>query len=56
MIQEDKLRISPRNVLHHQIMAEVTVKDFLEYNWVKILNKQAIFTKKEQQLVQIKGY
>lgn len=28
VVQEDKLRVGPRNVLHHQVMAEVeTVKD-----------------------------
>lgn len=29
VVQEDKLRIGPRNVLHHQVMAEVAiVKDW----------------------------
>ena len=34
MVQEDKLRVGPRNMLHHQVMAEVvTVKErkLLEY-------------------------
>lgn len=29
VVQEDKLRVGPRNMLHHQVVAEVvTVKDW----------------------------
>lgn len=30
VVQEDKLRVSPRNMLHHQVVADaVMVKDYL---------------------------
>lgn len=50
VVQEDKLRVGPRNMLHHQVVAEkVMVKDFHKETMVKYL-------KKNSGKVHVKGY
>lgn len=42
VVQEDKLRVGPRNVLHHQVVAEVVIKDLCRKETLQCLLKHPV--------------
>lgn len=49
VVQEDKLRVGPRNMLHHQVVAEkVTVKDLHKETMVKYFRREKHFKKRRK--------
>lgn len=55
VVQEDKLRVGPRNMLHHQVVAEkVTVKDLHKQTTVKYFRREKHFKKWRE--ARVKGY
>lgn len=52
VVQEDKLRVGPRNMLHHQVVAEKeTVKDLHKETMVKYLRREKHFKKNGRKLL-----